>query len=148
MKAGAKRSITLVVAVALVAIVAVVGGRKLADWAGTLGRPADVTAPVDIVAGRPVSVEVPAGSSARQIGVILAQNGVVSSAVAFELAVRGSGVAERLQAGTYDLETGMAATEVLDILLEGPVIDAYRVTVREGLWVAEILASLASQTTS
>ncbi|NOY55876.1 MAG: endolytic transglycosylase MltG [Actinobacteria bacterium] len=146
MKSGVTRLVTIAVTVAVVGVVAVVGGRKLAGWAGGLGRPTDVTAPANVVAGAPITIEVPAGSAARQIGVILAENGVVPSALAFELAVRGSGVAERLQAGTYRLETGMTAGEALDVLLRGPIVDSYRVTVREGLWVTEILDSLAAQT--
>ncbi|NIA24739.1 MAG: endolytic transglycosylase MltG [Gammaproteobacteria bacterium] len=146
MKSGVSRAVTIIVTVVVVAVVAVVGGRRLATWAGSLGRPTDVTASSDIQAGAPVTIEVPAGSSARQIGIILAENGVVSSALAFELAVRGSGEAERLQAGTYQLETGMTAGDALNVLLRGPVVESYRVTVPEGLWVTEILDSLAAQT--
>jgi len=146
MKRGAHRSITIAVTVVLVAVVAVVGGRRLATWAGSLGRPPDVTAPANTVAGVAVSIEVPRGASARQIGVLLAEHGVVSSAVSFELAVRGAGVAEQLQAGTYELETGMAAGDALDVLLAGPADRSYRVTIPEGLWVTEILDRLAAQT--
>ncbi|HDK45616.1 MAG TPA: endolytic transglycosylase MltG [Actinobacteria bacterium] len=147
MKCGVARLVTIVVTVVVVGVVAFVGGRRLATWAGGLGGPTDVTTPSNIAPGVSVTIEVPAGSAARQIGSILAEKGVVSSALAFELAVRGSGVAERLQAGTYLLETGMTAGEALNVLLEGPIVESYRVTVPEGLWVTEILDSLAAQTT-
>ncbi|HDL48540.1 MAG TPA: endolytic transglycosylase MltG, partial [Actinobacteria bacterium] len=147
MKCGVARLVTIVVTVVVVGVVAIVGGRRLATWAGGLGGPTDVTTPSNIAPGVSVTIEVPAGSAARQIGSILAEKGVVSSALAFELAVRGSGVAERLQAGTYLLETGMTAGEALNVLLEGPIVESYRVTVPEGLWVTEILDSLAAQTT-
>lgn len=146
MKRSVWRVVTIVVAVGVVAVVAVVGGRKLAKWAGGLGGASDVTAAADVTPGIPVTVRIEKGASARQIGVQLAEEGVVSSALSFELAVRGADVGNRLQAGTYDLETGMTASDALDVLLAGPNPDTYRVTIREGLWVAEILQSLADQT--
>lgn len=122
------------------------GARALADWVGGLGGISDVTAPPDLPAGRPVSVEVPSGVAARQIGVLLAEAGVVESAAQFELAVRTSEAAERLQAGRYDLETGMSNDVVIELLLAGPVVETFRVTVREGLWIDEILEEIALQT--
>ncbi len=122
------------------------GARELADWVGGLGGISDVTAPPGLEPGLPVSVEIPAGSAARQIGVLLAEAGVVESAGQFELAVRTTETAERLQAGRYDLETGMANDIVIDLLFRGPIIETFRVTVREGLWMSEILDEIARQT--
>jgi UPF0755 protein len=134
--------------VLLVAILggAFLGARALADWVGGLGGISDVTAPPDLEPGLPVTVEVPAGATARQIGALLAEAGVVQSAAQFELAARTSEVAERLQAGKYDLETGMANDVVIEFLLAGPVIETFRVTIREGLWIDEILEEVARQT--
>ncbi len=135
----------------MVAVVVVIvagayfGARALADWVGGLGGISDVTAPPDVQPGIPVDVEVSPGSSARQIGVTLAEAGVVSSAAQFELAVRSEGVADRLQAGLYELETGMSNQTVIDLMLQGPEVETFRVTVREGLWIEELLASLAQQ---
>jgi UPF0755 protein len=140
------RAIRVVVALVLVGAVAVVGGKKLATWAGGLSVTPDITAPADILPGQAVEVEIERGSSARQIGATLAQRGVVASALSFELAVRSAGVEDRLQAGTYDLVTGMAAGDALDVLLEGPKPSSYRVTIHEGLRVGEILDALAEQT--
>ncbi len=122
------------------------GARELADWVGGLGGISDVTAPPGLEPGLPVSVEIPAGSAARQIGVLLAEAGVVESAGQFELAVRTTETAERLQAGRYDLETGMANDVVIDLLFRGPIIETFRVTVREGLWMSEVLDEIARQT--
>ncbi len=125
---------------------AYLGARELADWVGGLGGISDVTAPPGLEPGLPVSVEIPPGSAARQIGVLLAEAGVVESAGQFELAVRTTETAERLQAGRYDLETGMANDVVIDLLLRGPIIETFRVTVREGLWIGEVLDEIARQT--
>ena len=125
---------------------AFLGARELADWVGGLGGVSDVTAPPDLQAGLPVSIDIPAGSTARQIGVLLAEAGVVESAAQFELAARTSQAAERLQAGRYDLETGSANDVVIELMLAGPVIETFRVTVREGLWIDEVLEEIARQT--
>lgn len=122
------------------------GARELAAWVGGLGGVSDVTAPPDIQPGLPVSVDIPAGASARQIGVVLAEAGVVESSAQFELAARTSDTAERLQAGSYDLETGMSNEAVIDLLLVGPVVETFRVTVREGLWITEVIEEIARQT--
>jgi UPF0755 protein len=122
------------------------GARLLADWVGGLGGVSDVTAPPGLEPGLPVSVDIPPGSAARQIGVILAEAGVVDSAAQFELAARTTETAERLQAGRYDLETGMLNDTVIDVLLAGPIIETFRIIVREGLWISEVLDEIARQT--
>ncbi len=136
----------MLVAVVVVGVLAILGGRGLANWAGRLGSPPDVTSPQGIAADLPVDVEVSRGSSARQIGEQLARAGVVNSSLAFEVAVRSAGVEDRLQAGTYRFVTGMSPGDALDVLLAGPESNAYRVTIHEGLRVSEILDRLAEQT--
>jgi UPF0755 protein len=113
----------------------------LAGWASSLGEPA---APA-IVAGIPVAIEIPRGASAREIGDLLAQSGVVSSRRGFEAALRSADAAEALKAGSYQLETGMDPETVVQILLAGPVVEAYSITVLEGLRLSELLETIASQ---
>jgi UPF0755 protein len=90
-----------------------------------------------------VTVEIPSGSTAEDIAAILAAQGVVRSALEFEVAVRNNEAAARLQAGTYAFQTLMDPAEVVAVLVVGPVADVYRVTVIEGLRVTEILTQLA-----
>ncbi|MBM3695963.1 MAG: endolytic transglycosylase MltG [Actinobacteria bacterium] len=98
-----------------------------------------------IVSGEPVEVEVAAGSSAAQIARLLAEAGVIESAPEFERAVRLQQVSDRLQAGTYRLETGMTVDAVIAALVQGPGGGVVRITLIEGLTAAEMLASLADQ---
>lgn len=101
----------------------------------------------DITPGLPVSIVIPDGASARSIGSLLAEEDVVASPSAFERAVRDRGLAERLRAGSYDLETGMDLDELLTALTTGPApIESFSVRVIEGLRIEEMLASLADQT--
>jgi len=109
----------------------------------------DVIATDDSVveAGIPVTLEIAPGESASQIARELDVAGVVVSAAEFERVVREARASSRLQAGTYDLETGMAPETVLGVLLEGPVGgDVYRLTVIEGLTIGQTLDSLVRQT--
>ena len=136
-----RRRIVIIGGALVVGIAALFLGARL--LAGVVGGSAASTLPPGIE----VTVEVPAGASARTIADLLEEAGVISAGE-FDREVRAMGVAERLRAGTYVLTTGMSPTEVADILLEGPASGtADRVTVIEGLTINEILASLAEQTT-
>jgi len=95
--------------------------------------------------GEAVEVEIPSGSSAAQIGRLLAEAEVISSAPEFERAVRLQQVSDRLQAGTYDLEKGMTVDAVIARLVEGPGGGVIRFTLIEGLTVPQMLESLADQ---
>ena len=99
----------------------------------------------DIVAGEPVEVVIPAGSAAAQIGRLLAEAGVIPSAPEFEREVRLQQVSDRLQAGTYELETGMSVDAAIAALVEGPGGGVLRITLIEGWTVAQMLGSLADQ---
>ena len=65
-----------------------------------------------VAPGQPVEVTILPGSSARTIAVEM-QNANVVSARDLEEEVRDRAVADQLKAGTYALETGMAAAEVV-----------------------------------
>lgn len=138
---------TIGVGIVLGAVVVVAGasylGRTVSDALG----PQDVTgSPVDVEPGLEVTVEIDPGSTAQDIGAILAAQGVVRSALEFEVAVRNVDAAQRLQAGTYELVTLMDPADVVAELVTGPGASVYRVTVIEGLRISEILTSLAEDT--
>lgn len=140
--------------VALVGLGVVLGAVVVIGGASYLGRtvgdaigPGDVSDnPVDVEPGLEVTVEIPPGSTGQDIGAILAAQGVVRSALEFEVAVRNVDAAQRLQAGTYELMTLMDPAEVVAELVIGPGASVYRVTVIEGLRVQEILTALAETT--
>ena len=132
----------------LVAIVVLAVGAyatvQVGTWAGEAVRP-EAAAAID--PGLPVTVEIPAGSTARNIGTLLEDAGVIDSSVEFvdEVAVRQ--LTSALKAGTYQLTTGMGIDAVLDELVRGPSGGAtFRLTVIEGLWIDEMMATLARQT--
>jgi UPF0755 protein len=118
-------------------------GRTVGD---ALGSDDGGQNPVDVEPGLPVTIEIPPGSTGQDIGVILASNGVVRSALEFEVAVRNVNAAQQLQAGTYELTTLMDPAEVVAELVSGPAASVYRVTIPEGLRTSEILVRLAEAT--
>lgn len=141
---GGRRSLGILVVVLVVGALVVLG----AQW--LQGKAQEVLTGVDetgIAVGTPVAFSVPAGSSARQIASLLESEGVVSSANDFEAEVRSAGVAERLAAGEYLLTTGMTNSEVMAVLLEGPApVEGFRLIVREGLRLGEVIETLVDQT--
>ncbi len=115
------------------------GATRLAESFG--GGPATT-----IGAGQSVIVDIESGSSAEDIGNVLAEAGVVERASQFESYVKANGLGFSLQAGTYELTTGMGSEAAVEILRQGPELkDVYTVKIREGLWVSEILQSLSEQ---
>ncbi|MGH8916134.1 MAG: endolytic transglycosylase MltG [Acidimicrobiia bacterium] len=137
--------IAAAVALVVIAGFAVVGvASYLGRWVGSSFSPDDGdSTPISVIPGQEVTIEIPSGSTAEDIAAILAAQGVVRSALEFEVAVRNNEAASRLQAGTYRFETLMDPGEVVAALIVGPVADTYRVTVIEGLRVTEILTRLA-----
>lgn len=138
----------LVFASIVLAGVVIVGGASFLGRtvAGAFGDGEASDSPIDVEPGIPVTVEIPAGSSGQDIGAILTANGVVRSALEFELAVRNVDAAQRLKAGTYDFVTLMDPAEVVASLVSGPVATVFRVTVVEGLRIEEMLSALAERT--
>ena len=133
-----KPLIVVVVAIAAV-IVLFLAARFLA--AAVAGGPT-----LNVEAGMPVSVEVPAGSSAKDISAAMEAAGVVL-ARDLQSAVTELGVASQLQAGTYYLETVMAPEAVVQRLLTGPDEGTgSSIIVYEGHDITQILDGLAEQT--
>ncbi|HEX2154412.1 MAG TPA: endolytic transglycosylase MltG [Acidimicrobiia bacterium] len=133
-----------IVALVVVAGVAIVGGASFLgrQVGGALGGDQSSDG-IDVEPGLEVEVVIPSGASAQDISAILAGQGVVASAVQFEAAVRSAGASGELKAGTYQLVTGMDSSDVLAALRTGPLVDVFRITVREGLRVEEITEELA-----
>ena len=135
----------LLVGAAVVFAFITVGGRA-ADWVSGLGRFGADEETVEIQPGRVAAVEIPTGASARLIAGILLDNGVIRSAASFESVVRARQAGSLLKAGRYELVAGAGLEELVDILVAGPTIDIFRLTVLEGRRIGEVLADMARQT--
>ncbi len=91
-------------------------------------------------------ISIPQGSSASEISSILDNEGIISSSLAFEIYLRNENLSDKLRAGDYEIFTGLEFEEITNILLKGPPLKTYTITIPEGLWISETLESISSQT--
>ena len=117
---------------AVVTVLAVVGGVL---W---FQRQVDPPGAAD----REVRVQVPEGSSTQRIAAILDEEGVVRSARVFRLYVKAKG-AGPFQAGSYTLPREASLDEVIAALERGPEVRADRLTIPEGLVLAQVAERVA-----
>ena len=92
-----------------------------------------------LVAGR--VVEIPVGATAREVGALLQQEGLVRSARAFAVLARAWGLDRQLQAGFYRLRADLSAGELVRLLAAGSVA-VEEVTIPEGYNLRSIAALL------
>lgn len=125
----------------------VAGTSVLAAATGTAGflviRPYLVPADFEGPGSGTVVVEIPRGASAAQIGLVLADAGVVASAKAFVAATKEQARTGDLPPGRFRLRRGMAALSALGMLVAPGSRVVRTVTVPEGLRLTELLDLLA-----
>ena len=130
-------AVAFAIVVGLVAVVA--GGALL--YVRSLG------VNVESDPGRKVEVVIPTGSTSRSIGELLEEEGVIDSALGFRIAAYLDGGAEDIQAGRYEIPTGLSANDALATLLEeGPLVEFVNVTFPEGSWLADFARILDEKT--
>lgn len=144
--ARVKGTVIALVVSAVVVYGLIVAGRQAGDWVSGLDRFGAEEEVADVQPGRTVQLEIPVGATARGIAGILVDNGVVRSASEFESVVRSREAGSLLKAGRYELVTGAELEEIVDILVAGPTIETFRLTIVEGRRIGEVLADIARQT--
>jgi cell division protein YceG involved in septum cleavage len=90
--------------------------------------------------GSIVTVDIPSGAGASQIGDLLAARGVISSSFFFGLRVRLDGDGPKLRHGVLTLRRGMSYSAALTVLTSTPVVTQIRVTIPEGFTRRQIAA--------
>ena len=83
--------------------------------------------------GPTVAVKIPAGAGVGEIGDLLAEKDVISSATFFELRARLSGRADELYFGNHVFREGMSYSAALDELGRKPQKEVVTVVIPEGL---------------
>jgi UPF0755 protein len=125
---GALRSVLILF---LLLVLVGAGGGGLYLWAVGASGP-----------GRPVTVDVPKGATASDVGELLADREVIRSALAFRIAASVRGIGSELEAGTYQMRTNMTVSEALDVLEQGPPDTTVDVTIPEGLEVDQVAEAI------
>lgn len=88
--------------------------------------------------GKTVQITIAEGAGTGSIGRLLEERGVIESAFGFRIAAYLEGGIEELQAGRYEIATGLTARDALTALLENPpVLEFVDVTFPEGLWLTD-----------
>jgi UPF0755 protein len=93
--------------------------------------------------GEVITVEIPEGATANDVGEILTDAGVLDSPLTFQAVTRVDARAGQIQPGTYELPAGMETGEILDRLTEGNAVPVFQVTIPEGLTVDQTLERIA-----
>ena len=85
-----------------------------------------------------VNVNIPQGSSASEISSILDSTGVITSKLAFELYLRNENLTDKLRSGSYEIPNNLSFDELTSVLLKGPPLKTYTITIPEGLSLIHI----------
>ncbi|MEM7378750.1 MAG: endolytic transglycosylase MltG [Pseudomonadota bacterium] len=103
--------------------------------------PDRLSKPLGVEQAMPLVVE--SGTNLKALNQRLADDGVVPDAHALYWYARYLGVADRIQAGEYVMSPGMSADDLLDMLVQGDVVQ-HAFTVVEGWTVAQLRAAMAA----
>lgn len=93
-----------------------------------------------------VAVRVAQGDTISDIAITLEEAGVVKSARAFTEAANANEQSKSIQPGLYSLRKEMQASIALETMLDPASIQTFKVTLPEGLTVAQIVSRLAEST--
>ncbi len=92
--------------------------------------------------GERVRVVIPKGAGVSEVGDLLAERDVVSSAFFFKLRARISGRGGDLKAGTFTLSKDMSHGAAIDAIAEAPPPDVVRITIPEGRARREVASTV------
>ena len=84
-------------------------------------------------------VVIPKGAGTREVGTLLAANGVIENGYLFAIGTHVTGRAAGLKAGEYEFAAGISAAGAADLLDSGKVY-RHKLTIPEGLSSAQIVA--------
>ncbi|MGH1505221.1 MAG: endolytic transglycosylase MltG [Acidimicrobiales bacterium] len=95
--------------------------------------------------GEAITVIVESGSTTSDIARLLESLDIIPNSTFFRYYVQWTGEQE-FQAGEYEIPVNSSVDEAIAVLVEGPKPQQYeRFTIREGLWIDEIIPDIASQ---
>jgi len=141
-KKGRRRIIVLLVALSLVAGAGAAAILVLRPFVSSMSVSNDYVG----AGSGAVTVVVHSGDATRTIAATLEKAGVVKSTAAFLAASATDPRSGSIQPSTYTLRAHMSAASSLAMLLDPANRKVPRVTIREGLWVSEIIRDLAAGT--
>lgn len=127
--------IGIVAVVAVAALMAFVVAPRIGSLVGGLFGGGET-----VEAGLEVQLNIPEGSSGDDIAAILSQNHVIENPKDYYAAVNRLDAAMSIKPGDYIFYTGQNAEEVIQQLVDGPNVEGLKLTIQEGLTVAQTAA--------
>lgn len=100
---------------------------------------AQFTAPGPLAANKVVMIE--SGTGLRGIASKLESEGAVKNGTIFIFGARILGAQSALQAGEYEIQAGMSARDIMNMMRNGDIVGR-KITIREGLTSYEVIALL------
>lgn len=104
-----------------------------------------IDTPVDPADATPVIFEVPQGASARTVGPLLVQQGLIADEAAWRWYLRSRSAGACLKAGRFRLTRAMSMPELMEVMCGAPLPNDEPFTVVEGWRALEIDAALAEK---
>jgi UPF0755 protein len=96
--------------------------------------------------GKKVELEIPKGASAAEVGRLLEEAGIIESAMGLRIKLYIDDRDINIQAGRYEIPTGLNVEDALAALAEGPLVEFVTVTFPEGIWLTDFARILARET--
>ena len=141
-RSGARR--VVIIAAIVVCVIAVVLGISYGIgkyFADSLLSDNEQTVDVDMNSDETIAVDIPQGSSTKDIAAILKDNGIISSELSFRLKSRLNGADGTYNYGTFYLTKNMSVEQIISTLQGTAETDtAHRLTIPEGYTAKQIAA--------
>jgi len=124
--------------VALVVLLGIITTAAAWSWWHYAQKPISETAKESVFVVEP-------GMTAEDVAAELEQQGIIRSALAFNILARLEKVDASLKAGNYILSPSMSVKEIIALLLEGPKPEHIVVTIPEGYYTSQIIDLLVAK---
>ena len=111
----------LVISVVFTIFAVLIAINFASNIASSIDQTASIVSNNDDIEEYIILINIPQGSSAAQISSILAQEGIISSSLAFEIYLRNENLGDKLRAGEYEISNKLEFEEISNILLKGPI---------------------------
>ena len=95
--------------------------------------------------GEVVTINIPEGSTAKEIGELLKEAGLVENVLLFRIKAKLTGAENNFQYGVYKIVQGMPEETIMEVLQEGGKAESVTITIPEGWSIRQIAQYLKSR---
>ena len=95
--------------------------------------------------GEVITINIPEGSTAKEIGELLKESGLVENVLLFRIKAKLTGAENNFQYGVYKIVKGMPEETIMEVLQEGGKAESVTITIPEGWSVRQIGQYLEEQ---